>query len=63
MTIFVAGPFEEEKEGIGVASDVVNVQGEDLATPGSRARKKRRGFSPGAGHAPLGLPLRPAHFL
>jgi len=28
------GPFEEEKEGTGVASDVVKVQGEDLATPG-----------------------------
>ena len=28
------GPFEEEEEGIGVASDVVKVQGEDPATPG-----------------------------
>jgi len=28
------GPFEEEEEGTGVASDVVKVQGEDLATPG-----------------------------
>ena len=30
------GPFEEEEEGTGVASDVVNlkVEGEDLATPG-----------------------------
>jgi len=27
------GPFEEEEEGIGIASDVVKVQGEDLATP------------------------------
>jgi len=29
----VVGPFEEEEEGTGVASDVVKVQGEDLATP------------------------------
>jgi len=30
------GPFEEEEEGTGVASDVVKVQGhgEDLDTPG-----------------------------
>jgi len=28
------GPFEEEEEGIGVANDVVKVQGEDQATPG-----------------------------
>jgi len=28
------GPFEEEEEGTGVASDVVKVQGEDPATPG-----------------------------
>ena len=30
----VVGPFEEEEEGTGVASDVVKVQGEDPATPG-----------------------------
>ena len=28
------GPFEEEEEGTGVASDVVKVQDEDPATPG-----------------------------
>ena len=28
------GPFEEEEEGTGIASDVVKVQGEDSATPG-----------------------------
>jgi len=28
------GPFEEEEEGIGIASDVVKVQGKDPATPG-----------------------------
>jgi len=28
------GPFEEEEEGTGVASDVVKVQGENPATPG-----------------------------
>ena len=30
----VVGPFEEEEEGTGVASDVVKVEGEDPATPG-----------------------------
>jgi len=30
----VVGPFEVEKEGTGVASDVVKVEGEDPATPG-----------------------------
>jgi len=30
----VVGPFEEEKEGTGVASDVDKVEGEDPATPG-----------------------------
>ena len=30
----VVGSFEEEEEGTGVASDVVKMQGEDLATPG-----------------------------
>jgi hypothetical protein len=30
----VMGPFEEEEEGTGVASDVVKVQGGDPATPG-----------------------------
>jgi len=30
----VVGPFEEEEEGTGVASDVVKVQVEDPATPG-----------------------------
>jgi len=29
----VVGPFEEEEEGNGVASDVVKVEGEDPATP------------------------------
>jgi len=28
------GPFEEEEEGIGIASNVVKVKGEDLANPG-----------------------------
>jgi len=27
------GPFDEEEEGIGIASDVVKVKGEDPATP------------------------------
>ena len=30
----VVGPFEEEEEGTGIASDVVKVQGEDPTTPG-----------------------------
>ena len=28
------GPFEEEEEGTGVASDVVKVEGEERDTPG-----------------------------
>jgi len=28
------GPFKEEEEGTGVASDVVKVEGEDPDTPG-----------------------------
>jgi len=31
---YLLGPFEEEEEGIGIASDVVKVEGEDPATPG-----------------------------
>jgi len=34
INVVVVGPFEEEEEGTGVASDVVKVEGEDLATPG-----------------------------
>ena len=30
----VVGPFEEEEEGIGVASDEVKAKGEDPHTPG-----------------------------
>jgi len=28
------GPFEEDEERTGIASDVVQVEGEDLTTPG-----------------------------
>ena len=34
VNVVVVGPFEEEEEGTGVASDVVKVQGEDPDTPG-----------------------------
>ena len=34
VNVVVVGPFEEEEEGTGVASDVVKVEGEDPATPG-----------------------------
>jgi len=34
ITVTVVGPFEEEEEGTGIASEVVKVQGEDPATPG-----------------------------
>jgi len=30
----VVGPFEEEEEVTGIASDVVEVEGQDPATPG-----------------------------
>ena len=45
-TALVVSPFEEEEEGIGVASDVVKAEGEDLDTPGylrgDRVRLGRR---------------------
>jgi len=34
VNVVVVGPFEEEEEGTGIASDVVKVEGEDQATPG-----------------------------
>ena len=33
----MTGPFEEEEEGAGIASDVVKVQVEDPDTPGQGA--------------------------
>jgi len=32
INVTVVGPFEEEEEGTGIASDVAKVQGEDPAT-------------------------------
>jgi len=29
VNVVVVGPFEEEEEGIGIASDVIEVEGED----------------------------------
>jgi len=47
VNVIVVGPFEEEEEGTGVASDVAKVQGEDLDTPGhlrgDRVRLGRQG--------------------
>jgi len=34
VNVVVVGPFEEEEEGISIASDVVKVEGEDPDTPG-----------------------------
>ena len=34
VNVVVVGPFEEEEEGTGIASDVVKVEGEDPANPG-----------------------------
>jgi len=34
VNVIVVGPFEEEEEGTGVASDVVKVEVEDPDTPG-----------------------------
>jgi len=34
INVTVVGPFEEEEEGTGVASDVVKVEGEDPVIPG-----------------------------
>jgi len=46
VNVIVLGPFEEEEEGTGIASDVVKVEGEDLDIPGyprgNRVRLGRR---------------------
>ena len=46
VNVIVGGPFEEEEEGTGVASDVVKVEGEERDTPGylrgDRVRLGRR---------------------
>jgi len=46
VNVVVVGPFEEEEEGTGMASDVVKVEGEDPDNPGylrgDRARLGRR---------------------
>ena len=34
-TVLVVGLFREGEEGINIASDVVNVKGQDSVTPGS----------------------------
>ena len=44
INVTVVGPFEEEEERTGVASDVVKVKGEDPATPG---QWYRHGTGPG----------------
>ena len=50
------GPFEEEKEGTGITSDVVKVKGEDLANPDyylrsvDTRRPRVRNDSPISGH-------------
>ena len=38
VNVVVVGPFEEEEEGICIASDVVKVEDEDPATPGEHLR-------------------------
>jgi len=38
VNVVVVGPFEKEEEGTGIASNVVKVEGEDLATPGEYLR-------------------------
>jgi len=42
------GPFEEEEQGTGVASDVLKVEGEDPATqvPSLKERPRDRNDSP-----------------
>jgi len=46
VNVEVVGPFEEEEEDIGVASDVVKAEGKDPDTPGyergDRVRLGRR---------------------
>ena len=37
-------PFDEDKEGIGIASDTVKVQGEYPTTPASRGEDRARRY-------------------
>jgi len=56
VNVVVVGPFEEEEEGTGIASDVVKVQGDNLDIPGylrgDRVRLGRR-WSRIVGASPL----------
>jgi len=56
----VVGLFEEEEEGISIASDVVKVEGEDPATPDSLRgdRVRLHVGDPFRGYVLLGPPLR-----
>jgi len=58
-TALVVGPFEEEEEGIGVTSDVVEVKCEDPATPGSLKGDRARWHvgDPLRGYVLLSTPL------
>jgi len=42
VNVVVVGPFREEEEGIGIASDVIKAEGEDPETPGYLRRDKVR---------------------
>jgi len=48
VNVVVVGPFEEEEEGTGVASNVFKVKGEDQATPGPLIQGMTQGLIPGA---------------
>jgi len=41
----VVGPFEEDEEGTGIASDVVKVEGKDPPPPGCLRETDSRGMS------------------
>ena len=55
---YLLDPFEEEEEGSGIASDVINVKGKDPATPGSLRKDRGRRYARDSGketwvHTPL----------
>jgi len=59
--VLVVSLFEEEEEVIYIASDVIRMEGENLATSGSLVRGDRarwRVGDPSGEHVLLGPPLR-----
>jgi len=55
VNVVVVGPFEEEEDGIGVSSDIVNAEGEDPDTPGFTGGQGEVGTSAISGRGCISL--------